>query len=60
MNPLKNSYLNDNELSDEFCNRNNCRSCDGIGEDGEPLGYGCPEYEKFITENSDLIKKVKP
>jgi hypothetical protein len=54
--PQKASYADDNELIDEFCDQRKCSFCNGIDENGEPNGYGCPDLEEWIDKHAALIR----
>lgn len=53
--PLKDHYIDDDQLGHEFCQRVGCNACFGNDENGEPNGYGCNYQESYVDDNNDLI-----
>ena len=53
--PTKDHYIDEDELSHEYCAANKCTACFGIDQNGEPNGYGCPGQERFLDDNYELI-----
>jgi type I site-specific restriction-modification system R (restriction) subunit len=52
---IKRYYKDEEVLEREFCRKENCSTCDGSDENGEPNGYGCSHNEKYIEENYKYI-----
>lgn len=55
MDVLKIYYRDEQVLEEEFCKANNCSSCCGTGEDGEPNGYGCDAQEEWEAKNFNNV-----
>ena len=54
--PKKSSYADENELIDEYCDKQNCTACNGSDVNGEPNGYGCDGLEEWLEKHSNLIR----
>lgn len=52
---LKDHYICDDEIGDEFCTRLKCKLCNGSDINGEPNGYGCEWRDKYLETNEELL-----
>lgn len=56
MNDIMNDF--DNELyANRYCNKENCKECDGVDYNGEPNGYGCSDQDDYINKWYQSILK---
>lgn len=52
--PEKASYLTEDDLTDEFCQRVGCSDCHStMPESYEPCGYGCSHMEEWVEKYMD-------
>jgi hypothetical protein len=49
--------FDEDKHGDRYCNKQKCRACNGIDENGEPNGYGCVGRDEYIQSRYDSILK---
>jgi len=42
----------EDELTKEFCKKEECTQCEGTGQDGEPKGYGCHPCDEYVWKKT--------
>ena len=55
MTPKKTRYTDEDELIDEYCEKQGCTACNGTDVNGEANGYGCPQMQEWVEKHSYLI-----
>lgn len=51
--------FDEDKYIDEFCNKQNCHSCEGTDQSGEPNGYGCDGAEQYVEQMYQHILKCR-